>query len=177
MTRHATESAWRRMMIERLRRTYPPSSSLDAVTLVASQTLSSIMFCMAETNPKRRGRLRRANITFQLVAGTTGRNVAPLCLRPRRVTPETVCVRIETRGDRKCDSATHGPMTTVATQAAEVLVPPVIEPHAKTRKARKRFYSTRLRVCVTHGANLMARVCKLLRVTSGTGRVAGSPGH
>ena len=46
-----------------------------------------------------------------------------------------------------------------------------------TREPRKRLYRSRLRVCVTHGANLMSRVCKLLRMTPGTGCVSGASRH
>ena len=44
----------------------------------------------------------------------------------------------------------------VAVQDAQV--PRVIETHSKTRESWKCFYRSRLRVCVTYGANLMSRV-------------------
>jgi len=132
VARHATEGAWRSMMVERLRRAHTPSARLDPVTLVTIQPLGSIVFRVTETNTKRGRRLRGASVTFHPMASATGGNIATIRLRTLRVTPEAVRMRIEACRYRERHSATQGPVTTVATQAAEVLVPCVIETHSKT---------------------------------------------
>jgi hypothetical protein len=164
-------------MVKWLRRTYSPPSCLDAVTLVASQSLGTIMFCMTETDTKRGRGLRRTSITFHLVARATSRDIATIRLRTRRVTAKTICVRIEPCWYGECDATTQRAMATRTTQAAQVLVPRVIETHSKTRKPWKRFYSSRLHVSVTNRANLMSRVCKLFRMTTRAWCVAISARH
>ena len=93
------------------------------------------------------------------------------------MTTKTVCVRIEPRRDRECDSTTHWPVTTRTTQSSQILVPRVIETHSETRKPRKRFYRPRLHVCVADGANRVSGICKLLRMTSCTRCVVRSSRH
>ena len=164
-------------MVERLRRAHTPQPRLDPVAFVTIQTLGSIVFSVTETNTKRGRRLRGASVTFHLMASATSGNIATIRLRTRCVTPEAVCMRIKPCRNRKRHSTPHRPVTTVATQAAEVLVPCVLETHSKTGKPRKCLNCPRLRVSVTDCANLMSRVCKLLRMTSCTRHVAFTSRH
>ena len=93
------------------------------------------------------------------------------------MTTKTVCVRIKPGRDRERDSTTQWPMTTRTIQTTYILMPRVVEAHSETRKSRKRFYRTRLHVCVADRTNWMPGICKLLRMTSGTGRVVRSSRH
>ena len=61
-----------------------------------------------------------------------------------------------------------------AIYAAHIYVPRMIELHAKTSEARKRFQRTRFHVRMTDGADGTLSLGKLLRVTTCTRQVIGS---
>ena len=164
-------------MIERLRRAHTPSARLDLMTLVASQPLRSIVFRMTETNTKSRFGLRWTNITFLLMACATRGNVAPIRLRPRRMTTKTVCMRIKSYRNRERDSTARRPMTTRTIQTARALVASMIKAHSKTRKPWKWFYRSGLHVCMADRANRMSGICELLRMTARARCVVRSSRH
>ena len=144
------------------------------MTLLTTQPLGSIMLRMTKTNTKCSCRRGRASSRAQLMASAAGRNVAAVRLRTRRVTRKAVCVRIEARRYRLRDSAAQRSMTT---GTRRVLVTPMIETHSKTRQPGEGLDRSRLRVCMTDRADLMARVCELLRMTTRARCVIRGPRH
>src|SRR5688572_1873028 len=65
----------------------------------------------------------------------------------------------------------------MTTRATCSLVARMIKTHSKTRKPRKRLYRSRLCVRMTDRANLVVRVRKLFRMTTGARSVVVGAGH
>ena len=106
MTGHATWAAAGRMMIQRFGRRHlsplrHPDS--DLVTFIASYFL---MLGMIESHAECCGDCRSPGIPTQLMARTTGRDIAAARLRAQSVTSITRCVRIEAGRDRETNPST-----------------------------------------------------------------------
>lgn len=143
-------------------------TSTHLMTFVAGFLL---MFGVTKADTEGLHEFRRARVPTQLMTGAARRDVAPARGRPRCMTSIAGRVRIEARRDRHRDTRTRRPMTGIASHAAHVDVPRVIELHAKAAQTRKRFERTRLHIGVTDRANRAIGVRKLLRVTAGTGKM------
>ena len=126
MTTHATESAGGRVVIERLRRGY--FIRAHAMAVVTVQAFVAIVLCVTEAELERARRLAGAHGTAELVTHTARRNVAITRLRLRTVTLKTVCVRVESDGDRQRHAAARRSM---AVRTANSRVTRVIEFHVE----------------------------------------------
>ncbi len=153
MTSHAALPAAGGVMIERLRRCYLPALRLTRAHLVTFVAVNFLMFDVAEANPKRGHHFRRARIASQLMTRPARGNIAAAGLGTRSVTTITGCVGVEAGRNRHGNAAARFAMTSRATHAAHAQVARVIELHAKTFQARKRFQCSRLNIGVTDRAD------------------------
>ena len=160
--------------MKRLRRAHSSGTRLDSMTFVTTQPLRPIMLRMTETKTKCPCRSGRPGGPAQLMTSTAGGNVPTVRLRPRRVTRKAVGVCIEPRGYRQSDSATQWPVTT---RTCRVSVARMVETRPKTRKPREGLDRSHLRVRMADSADLMVRVGKLLRMTTGARCVVRGAGH
>lgn len=99
-----------------------------------------IVFGVTEANSERRHVRRRSSISAQLMTGAARRNVAPVRLRPRRVTTKAGRMRVEISGYGHRDTATRGTMTGDAADAAHREMLRMIELHAKAHQARGKWF-------------------------------------
>src|ERR1041385_924845 len=116
VTRHATQSVRRRVMIQRLRSGNLVSrhSYSHAVTFNASETLSLAVFCMTKANCKCRGGFSRSIKPACRVADSARRNITIAGLRSRTVTLITGDVRVQAIWNCHCHALTQRPVTTGA---------------------------------------------------------------
>lgn len=95
---------------------------------------------MTEAHPEGRHERRRSSISAQLMTSAARRNVAPVRLRPRRVTTKAGRMRVEISGYGHRDTATRGTMTGDAADAAHREMLRMIELHAKAHQARGKWF-------------------------------------
>src|SRR6266496_1233715 len=129
---------------------------------------------MIKAHAKSLGEVGSPGVTTQLMTRTTGRNIAAAGLCCRSVTLITSCVRVESRRYREGNAATRRSMTRRTTDTFHLHMQRVIKLHAKALQTWKRFQGSCFYVGVTDGADRTLRIRKLLRMTSGAGKVTGA---
>lgn len=102
------------------------------------------------------------------MTSTARRNVFPICLCARRVTAKTRDMRIQSRRNRKPNTAA---IFSMATPTRRTTMFRVIKPRIKAAQSRKRFDLSTLCIGVTDRADPARRICKLLRVTASARRM------
>ena len=129
------------------------------------------MFGVAEVHAKGCGPRGSSRVPAELVAGTTRGNVPAPGFRARRMTAITGRMGIEANRNRQRDAA---PCRTVAggtTYTAHVQVSRMIKVHAEAFQPGKRLERAGTRISMANGADWTLTIRKLLRVTTGAGRV------
>jgi len=154
------------------------------VTVVAIQTLARRVISVSKCVAVRGGCRRRARVRFRFVTNAAGSQVAPVCLRVRRVTGVAAVVRRDSHRNRQRGATSQ--TAAVATHAT-VLWPRragqmlrVIELHVEAlfKLIRKSFARrvVAVHVLVTDGAHGDVRRRELRQMTTCAGFVSGKIG-
>ncbi|MDQ5844635.1 MAG: hypothetical protein M3539_04995 [Acidobacteriota bacterium] len=125
---------------------------------------------MAEVHAKGCGPLGSSRVAAELVAGATRRNI-PARFGARRMTAITSRMGAEASRDRPGDAAPRRTMASGTTHPAHVQVSRMIKAHAEAFQPWKRLHGAGTNVSMANRADGTLTVRKLLRVTSGAGRV------
>jgi len=180
VTRHATKSARRSMVIKRLWRCYliwPRRAGSNPMTFVASQSFRLIVLCMAEAEAECRSCFARANITTGFVAHSAGRNIPIARPGAWAVALVTSDMRIYSGRNRHGHTAGAGAMTSDTANTAHFEVTRMIESHTEAFETRKWLQRSRLDVAVADRAYRISRISKLLYMTTGARQVVRISGH